>query len=498
MGGVADRTVYGKNFSENGWRMVDTGSCVWVRVPGTAVTLQIREGQPAAILGAFAADYNAYLEQLRDEDSACWTRDNDVATSNHLSGTGMDLNWLGPGKKRFRLGISKEQAYPGEKSRVLDELLAFYEGLVFCGGEWSIRDWMHFQLGGNTYGANNVTRVQSFINRKIRADGFSTFRRGGVPRGGGTATQPSAPANPIQPKRGLTARVLYDIAVAAYGVADAPTLGFYEDRIVAFLQMLRDCGANTIDRRAMVGAQVFHEAGALRYVREIADGSAYEGRCRDLGNCQPGDGRRFRGRGWIQLTGRTHTEDFSRWMYDRGRAPTPTYFVGQPSQMETIDVAAQTAVFYLTVKRPGFMALADARNLEACTRAINGGLTGLADRRRFYDLFLSKNADLLDPPNLDPLEEVMALSVPSLSIYADPGEDDVPLQVMIAALDAHGPHEPYVEKMARLGDVDSIRRVARTADGRGRVKTPAAIKQARDVFATIDPALVLAAIPTPA
>jgi hypothetical protein len=178
---MADRTVYGLTHSENGWRMVDAGSCVWVKVPGTDVHLQIREGQPAKILAAFAADFNANVEPLRDGDSACWTATNSVASSNHLSGTAMDLNWNGSDGRTFRFQIPEERAYPPPKNKAVRELLDFYEGMVFCGGFWSIRDWMHFQMGGNTYGAQNVEKVNDFIRRKIRADGFSTYRRTGTP-----------------------------------------------------------------------------------------------------------------------------------------------------------------------------------------------------------------------------------------------------------------------------------------------------------------------------
>ncbi|MGC7276887.1 hypothetical protein RA984_20460, partial [Mycobacteroides abscessus subsp. massiliense] len=87
------RVVYGNSFSSNGWPMVNGDECTWVTVPGTSVSLQIQNGQPLAILRAFAADFNAYVEPLRDPDSACWTPTNSVSTSNHLSGTAMDLNW---------------------------------------------------------------------------------------------------------------------------------------------------------------------------------------------------------------------------------------------------------------------------------------------------------------------------------------------------------------------------------------------------------------------
>lgn len=62
---------------------------------------------------------------------------------------------------------------------------------------------------------------------------------------------------------------------------------------------------NTPARQAAFLAQVGHESGQLYYVREIASGRAYEGRA-DLGNTQPGDGMRYKGRGLIQVTGRAN------------------------------------------------------------------------------------------------------------------------------------------------------------------------------------------------
>jgi hypothetical protein len=167
--------------SENGWEPLNAGADIlnWVRIPGAEhVSLRFMKGWPTQILRAFAADFHAYVEPLRDADSAAFTPTNSVATSNHLNGTAMDLNWQGADGRTFRLGISEAQAYPGHKAQALRELLDFYEGMVFCGGKWSIRDWMHFQMGGNTW---MNPRTQDFINRKIRADGFSTYKRSGTP-----------------------------------------------------------------------------------------------------------------------------------------------------------------------------------------------------------------------------------------------------------------------------------------------------------------------------
>lgn len=164
------RVVYGNSFSENGWPMVNSEECTWVTVPGTSVSLQIQNGQPLAILRAFAADFNAYVEPLRDPDSACWTPTNSVSTSNHLSGTACDFNW---NDHPFQVSYA---GFSSKETATVRELLDFYEQTVFWGQDWqSPKDAMHFQVGYNTY---QNPHTADFIARKIRADGFSTFRRG--------------------------------------------------------------------------------------------------------------------------------------------------------------------------------------------------------------------------------------------------------------------------------------------------------------------------------
>jgi predicted chitinase len=363
---MADRTVYGKTHSENGWRMVDQGSCVWVKVPGTNVTLQIREGQPAAILGAFAADYNTYVEPLRDADSACWTATNSVASSNHLSGTAMDLNWNGADGRTFRFQIPEERAYPPPKNKAVRELLDFYEGMVFCGGFWSIRDWMHFQMGGSTYGSQHVGKVNDFIRRKIRADGFSTYKRGGTP----------APPPPPPVEDGAL--------VLSKAMGGSVSLDRYRELLPGVRDAILRCKADQPKRINMWMAQIGHESGGLKYMEEIADGSAYEGR-KDLGNTQPGDGKRFKGRGPIQITGRHNYTKLSQWAHSQGLVPSPTFFVDQPAQLATPQYGFLGVVWYWTVARPNINAMCDNDDLNGVTKAINGGLNGLEDRRNRWN-----------------------------------------------------------------------------------------------------------------
>ena len=70
-----------------------------------------------------------------------------------------------------------------------------------------------------------------------------------------------------------------------------------------------DCEMDTLELVYFLG-QCGHESCGLRYPVEIHDGSNYQGR-EDLGNTQPGDGVKFAGTGWIQVTGRYNHQSFA-------------------------------------------------------------------------------------------------------------------------------------------------------------------------------------------
>mgnify|MGYP003347296696 CR=1 FL=1 len=149
-------------------------------------------------------------------------------------------------------------------------------------------------------------------------------------------------------------------------------------RADTFMQPLNDAmdawEIDTPARQAAFLAQIAHESGQLRYVRELASGEAYEGR-KDLGNTQAGDGVRFKGRGLIQVTGRAN--------YKACGDALMLDLLADPVLLETPQNAAMSAGWFW--KTHGCNELADSGNFERLTRRINGGLNGQADRVAFWD-----------------------------------------------------------------------------------------------------------------
>jgi predicted chitinase len=101
--------------------------------------------------------------------------------------------------------------------------------------------------------------------------------------------------------------------------------------------------------------------------------AVYGGR---LGNSRPGDGWRYRGRGWLMLTGRAN--------YRRFGARLGLGLEAEPERAAEPAAAWRIAALYLASRRrAGRTGLewADAGNVEMVTRIVNGGLHGLADRQ---------------------------------------------------------------------------------------------------------------------
>lgn len=130
-----------------------------------------------------------------------------------------------------------------------------------------------------------------------------------------------------------------------------------------------------ITNKAMFLAQVGHESGGLRYLREIwgptPAQSRYEGRL-DLGNTFPGDGKRFMGRGLLQTTGRAN--------YTKAGKALGLDLINNPELLEIpLNAARSAAVFWVS------NGLDKITDIKVATKRINGGYKGLEERTALYN-----------------------------------------------------------------------------------------------------------------
>lgn len=139
-------------------------------------------------------------------------------------------------------------------------------------------------------------------------------------------------------------------------------------------------------------AQACHETDRFKTLREYASGHAYEGR-QDLGNTQPGDGVRFKGRGIFQTTGRAN---YLQLGIKKGRSDL---FIDTPELLEQPEYAVWSACEYWKtrglndianhqdgdlLKKKYKGALLDLSPVEYIRYTINGGNRGLEERKKFY------------------------------------------------------------------------------------------------------------------
>lgn len=154
-----------------------------------------------------------------------------------------------------------------------------------------------------------------------------------------------------------------------------------KDRVDKFLpyinQYAQEYGVTTTLRMAHFLAQIAHESGELRYVRELASGAAYDtgSKAKALGNTpeKDGDGQRYKGRGLIQITGRTN--------YTAVGKALGVDFIAHPERLEEPQYAVASAFWYW--HSHGINALADKDDSIAVTKRINGGTNGLDDRLKY-------------------------------------------------------------------------------------------------------------------
>jgi predicted chitinase len=230
--------------------------------------------------------------------------------------------WLGPGKKFFVKGMG------------------FFDGEYLCLQVTHRLD--HHTFTSNIVGARILVQNEGTsddIGRKTIASSSG--------KGNFTTSVTTQESNDIADRQGVKAlpgtpgssEVVTALKNAMIKVTkNKKGVDLHYEGIV---EVLRKYDIKSKIRIAHFLAQVFHESGNLVYTKEIASGQAYEGR-QDLGNTQPGDGVRYKGRGLVQITGRSNYTSIS--------SDTSVAFIQQPLLLEHEKYAASSAGWFWSKK----------------------------------------------------------------------------------------------------------------------------------------------------
>jgi len=151
------------------------------------------------------------------------------------------------------------------------------------------------------------------------------------------------------------------------------------------LVAMRKYGITSKLERAHFLAQCGHESGNYVYKEELASGRAYEGR-KDLGNTHPGDGPKYKGRGYIQVTGRANYEAYSKYLVSKGLDNV----LVNPDLVAT-KYAADAACYWWKFLSRDITSItlkgSSPSVVESVTKRVNGGTNGLNDRQQRFDKY---------------------------------------------------------------------------------------------------------------
>ena len=135
-------------------------------------------------------------------------------------------------------------------------------------------------------------------------------------------------------------------------------------------------GITTSARLRHFISQCSHESACGVYTKELASGTAYEGRT-DLGNIYAGDGPKYKGGGYIQLTGRSNYQALANYLNDANVINIGVDYVAN-------NLPWTSAGFWWY--RNGMNTLCDnGASVEQITLRVNGGYNGLASRKTYYN-----------------------------------------------------------------------------------------------------------------
>lgn len=187
---------------------------------------------------------------------------------------------------------------------------------------------------------------------------------------------------------------------------------------------MKEFEINTLLRAAAFLAQLAHESAEFRFMEEIWGPTAAQKRyepvtslSQALGNTQTGDGKRFKGRGPIQLTGRAN--------YRRYGNQLGIDLENNPLLAATPEIGFRTAGLFW--KKNGLNELADKQFFKTITKRINGGLNGFEDRLKYYvrakNVLLGDTKSMTADDDFETLERAAAASDEHDFAPEDTGDD---------------------------------------------------------------------------
>ncbi len=221
------------------------------------------------------------------------------------------------------------------------------------------------QRGAQTASANSTTSVPRTENSS-------------APEGTSDVSETTAAANssPVQNNSDLSE--IFTVDKVAEILPNAPRKNI-ESHLPRLLNALAEQGIDDPDMALYMIATIGVESGGFVPISEFASGEAYNGRS-DLGNTQPGDGPRFKGRGFIQLTGRSNYREYGEAL--------GVDLENNPDLANDPDIAARIMAKYLKDAEFNFRKLRPAlnnRDLTKARAAVNGGSNGLSEFSKIFN-----------------------------------------------------------------------------------------------------------------
>ena len=240
------------------------------------------------------------------------------------------------------------------------------------GGYWIVNDpWGQIDHASGTYPTTDGEQLRysfDLMNSRWTVDSSNDGWSIIIDKKHARPTQKTPEAPETAPKKKLISKT-----TLAFIWECNPKL-IYDFEIEEMNKCLERYEINTGPRLRHFLSQTAHESGGGRYKKEISNGKYLEGR-KDIGNIYPGDGPKYKGAGYIQLTGRANYQYLSDYLDD-------------PRVMEGVDYVAKnypfTSAGYWWMRNDMNRRCDEGYSVKEITRVVNGGYNGLADREKYY------------------------------------------------------------------------------------------------------------------